>query len=216
MKFKRRNNNTSDLLEKVVEDHQQDTILISDIKRALHERGFGVLMAIAALPLCLPVPVPPGYTTLFSIPLFILSVQMIAGMDSPWIPNWLGKKSIKRQGLANLMKRAIPLLKKIEALLKPRITYISLHGWERTIGIFSFIFSLSIAVPLPLTNLPPGYGILIMSLGLLSRDGLTIIIGIIIGLIGCAITTMILVYGTEAVMQIFAHPVVVPGPEMVQ
>ncbi|MDF0678138.1 MAG: exopolysaccharide biosynthesis protein [Nitrosomonas sp.] len=47
------------------------------------------------------------------------------------------------------------------------------------IGLFSFIFSISIALPVPLINFLPGLGILIMSLGLLSKDGLTIIAGMI-------------------------------------
>ncbi|MCA9423307.1 MAG: exopolysaccharide biosynthesis protein, partial [Nitrospira sp.] len=48
-------------------------------------------------------------------------------------------------------------------------------------------------LPIPLTNFPPGWGILIMSLGLLSKDGITILIGMIIGTIGVGITMIILV-----------------------
>jgi hypothetical protein len=67
------------------------------------------------------------------------------------------------------------------------------HAWERIIGIFSFVFALSISLPLPLTNFPPGWGILIMSLGLLSKDGLTILVGMIVGTVGVGITMVILV-----------------------
>ncbi len=150
-------------------------------------------MAIAAVPLCLPIPVPPGYTTFFSIPLFIFSVQMIFGMRAPWLPTWITKKQIKRVTLEKLIEKANPWLRKIkEKHLKPRLTYISVRAWERIIGIFSFVFALSISLPLPLTNFPPGWGILIMSLGLLSKDGLTILVGMIIGTIGVGITMVIL------------------------
>ena len=73
------------------------------------------------------------------------------------------------------------------------MTYISVHTWERIIGIFSFVFALSISLPLPLTNFPPGCGILIMSLGLLNRDGVTILIGMMIGTIGIGITMIVLI-----------------------
>ncbi len=59
---------TSDFLAIVVVENKKEAMTVGEIKNALHERGFGILMAIAALPICLPVPVPPGYTTLFSIP----------------------------------------------------------------------------------------------------------------------------------------------------
>jgi len=190
------NNNersTSELLENVVVVYRSDTITVGEIKNSLHERGFGVLLAIAALPLCLPVPVPPGYTTLFSIPLFIFSIQMIIGMRAPWLPAWIEKKEIKRTSLEKMVIKANPWLKKIEKRLQPRLTYISVHTWERIIGIFAFVFAVSISLPIPLTNFPPGWGILIMSLGLLSKDGITILIGMIVGTIGVGITMIILV-----------------------
>lgn len=190
------NNNersTSELLENVVVVYRSDTITVGEIKNSLHERGFGVLLAIAALPLCLPIPVPPGYTTLFSIPLFIFSIQMIIGMQAPWLPAWIEKKEIKRTSLEKMVLKANPWLKKIEKRLQPRLTYISVHTWERIIGIFAFVFALSISLPIPLTNFPPGWGILIMSLGLLSKDGITILIGMIVGTIGVGITMIILV-----------------------
>ena len=184
---------TSEFLAIVVIEHKKEEISIGEMKNALHERGFGILMAIAALPICLPVPVPPGYTTLFSIPLFIFSIQMIIGMRAPWLPLWIEKKYIKRASLEKIVEKANPWLKKIEHRMQPRMTYISVHTWERIIGIFAFVFTVSIALPIPLTNFPPGWGILVMSLGLLNRDGLTILIGMIIGTIGIGITMIVLV-----------------------
>ncbi len=206
---------TSALLEKVVDHHQHDTISIGEIKNAMHERGFGVLMAIAALPLCLPIPAPPGYTTFFSIPLFLFSLQMIWGRDSPWIPKWIARRQIKRKTLAHLVEKAAPMLRKIERLLRARLYFASSATGERLIGIVAFICSLSIAVPLPLTNLPPGYGILIMSLGLLGKDGVTILIGMAVGLLGVGITMGILIAGQTAVLSLLggAAPVVVVPPE---
>ena len=184
--------NTSDLLQLVVIQNTNDKMSVADIKNSLHERGFGILLAIAALPICLPIPVPPGYTTFFSIPLFIFSVQMMWGMKSPWLPEWISKKEINKKSLEKLIEKATPWLRKIESYLHPRLTYISVHAWERIIGIFAFIFTISISLPIPLTNFPPGWGILIMSLGLLNKDGLTIIVGMIVGTIGIGITLIIL------------------------
>jgi hypothetical protein len=184
--------NTSELLQLVVVQNANDKMSVGEIKNSLHERGFGVLLAIAALPICLPIPVPPGYTTFFSIPLFIFSVQMMWGMKSPWLPEWITKKEINKKSLQKLIEKATPWLRKIESYLHPRLTYISVHAWERIIGIFAFIFTISISLPIPLTNFPPGWGILIMSLGLLNKDGLTIIVGMIVGTIGVGITLIIL------------------------
>lgn len=193
MTIKEKERPTSDFLAIVVVENKKEAMSVGEIKNALHERGFGILMAIAALPICLPVPVPPGYTTLFSIPLFIFSIQMVLGMRAPWLPAWIEKKCIQRAHLEKIVAKANPWLKKLENRMQPRMTYISVHTWERIIGIFSFVFALSISLPLPLTNFPPGCGILIMSLGLLNRDGVTILIGMIIGTIGIGITMIVLI-----------------------
>ncbi len=183
--------NTSELLQLIVVQNTNEMITVDEIKNSLHERGFAVLLAIATLPICLPFPAPPGYTTIFAVPLFIFSVQMICGMKAPWIPQWLGKKAMKRGTLDKLITKATPWLRKIESYMHPRLTYISVHAWERIIGIFSFIFSISIALPIPLINFLPGLGILIMSLGLLSKDGLTIFAGMIVGTIGVGIALIV-------------------------
>lgn len=184
---------TSDFLAIVVVENKKEAMTVGEIKNALHERGFGILMAIATLPICLPIPAPPGYTTFFSIPLFIFSIQMILGMRAPWLPAWVEKKSIQRASLEKIVAKANPWLKKIEYRMQPRMTYISVSIWERIIGIFSFVFAVAIALPIPLVNFTPGCGILIMSLGLLNRDGITILIGMIIGTIGIGITMIVLV-----------------------
>lgn len=187
---------TSEYLAQVIMEQKNTSISVGEIKNAMHERGFGILMAIAAIPICLPIPTPPGYTTLFSVPLFIFSLQMIFAMRAPWLPAWLECKRIEKSTLEKALTKADPWLKKIEKYMKPRLTYIAASTWERLIGIFAFVFAISIAIPLPLTNFLPGLGILIMSLGLVNRDGFTILSGMLVGTvgIGIAITFMLILW----------------------
>lgn len=194
---------TSDLLEGVIRDQTADTMSLEEIKHALHERGFGVLMAIAALPLCIPIPSPPFYSTLFSLPLFIFSIQLIYGSDSPWLPSWLMRKQIKRKTLALMVEKAAPTLRRIEKLLKPRWSFAGSRTGERVIGVMAFLFTFIIAMPIPFANLLPGYGILIMSLGLLSKDGITILLGMLVGMIGVVLAAIVVFLGTGTLLSIF-------------
>ncbi|WP_146038200.1 MULTISPECIES: exopolysaccharide biosynthesis protein, partial [unclassified Wolbachia] len=58
----------SDILKEVADTNNNDSnkVTLFDIKTALHERGFGILIIIFSLPLSVPIPVPPGYTTILS------------------------------------------------------------------------------------------------------------------------------------------------------
>lgn len=193
----------SDVLERVVNTHSADRITLYEIKAILHQRGFGLLMVIFILPLAVPFPYPPGFPTLMVLPVLIFSIQMMLGMDSPWMPKWLEKKSIDRVTLAKVIEKGAPMLRKVEKLMRPRFTFAASPSGERFIGFCSVIFALMIASPIPLGNLVPAIGILVMSLGLLSKDGITIILGIIIGSIGTLIALLVLIYGVKAVYSIF-------------
>jgi hypothetical protein len=195
-----RSSDASDVLEHVVSAHSADTISFGELMVALHERGFAFLMAIFVLPNCVPIPVPPGFSTLFSIPLLFLSVQMIYGVQAPWLPMWLRNKRIKRSTLAAIVEAIVPRLRRIEKIMRHRYFFFSTKTSERYVGFMCFLFSISIAIPLPMTNFPPGVGILLMSLGLLSRDGIVIALGTLVGTAGLMFTTAILVVGQKAAL----------------
>lgn len=186
----------SRVLEDVVQNHLNDRISIFEIKNSLHERGFGLLMILFSLPACIPV---PGLSSLPAIPLMIFSVQMIYGADSPWLPEWLGKITIMRSTLAKTLEKAAPHIKTVEKFLKPRFFFLSSGNGEKIIGFICFLCSLSILTPLPMTHSIPGAGILLMSFGLLSRDGIVIILGMITSFIGLTLSTIVILLGTKAV-----------------
>ncbi len=64
----------SDILQEVADtgNTNSDKVTLFEIKTALQECGFGILIIIFSLPLSVPIPVPLGYTTILSIPLILL------------------------------------------------------------------------------------------------------------------------------------------------
>ncbi len=195
---------TSDVLENlVIETKQQDKVSIGELKMLLKDRGFDILMIIAALPMCIPIPVPPGYTTFFSIPLFIFAWQMLMGSRSVWLPKWINKKEIKRTTAGLLVEKASPSLRFIERFSRPRALWMLSKQTRRILGFIVMVLTVSIALPLPLTNLLPAWGIVIMCIGSLNRDGLLSLIGVLIGIAGVAVTLLVLYGGVELINSIF-------------
>lgn len=204
---------TSEVLEETVDNHTADDISLGELMRVLQERGFGLLMLVLVLPNCVPIPIPPGFSTILSVPLLFLALQMLVGKEVPWLPEWLKRKTIKRATLALMVAKIAPRLKVVERLLRPRFAFFESNAGERLIGLFWLIFALSISVPLPMTNFVPGVGILLMSLGLLSRDGLVILIGIVIGVLGCIFTISMLILGVKAIQALLAPFATIDIPE---
>jgi hypothetical protein len=190
----------SEVLEDAVNQYQTDMVTVGELMFALHERGFGLLLLLFALPNCIPA---PGITGLTAIPLLFFSYQLIVGHTSPWLPKWIERKRIRRTLIAAVIQRAAPRMKKLEKLMRPRLSIASSETGERVIGFFCFACALSIALPIPGGNLVPAIAIIIMALGLLSHDGLIILFGILTSIFGIAITTAIVLLGQKVVLALF-------------
>jgi len=203
------------ILMTIIEGYEDERITFEKLVNYLHEYGFGLVMLMFSLPSCIPIPVA-GVTPILAAPLFFIAVQMIAGRDHPWLPNWLKKKSASKESLINIIKKVSGIMIKTKNILKKifpihksktlgRLTkYINakFEIGERTIGFFSFIFATSIAVPLPFTNFLPGIAIFMMSKGLLNKNSFLIINGMLVGIIGTLLTVTILIVGEKVIRSI--------------
>lgn len=178
-------------LKEVLRSHKNEAITFGDIMSHLKEEGLIFLIAIVSFPTAIPVPTPPGFTTLFGIPLCILTIQMIYKLDAPWLPNWLANKRVKVSTFRGFIEKAEPLFDKMSGFLKPRHRRLTTKSVERLVGVLAFICSVSIALPILFGNAVPSAGILIMSVGLLYNDGLVVLIGMIVSVIGIIIATTV-------------------------
>ncbi len=191
---------TTQVIEDVVNKTSADRIPIRDLVNAMESVGFGLAMMIFAFGIIIPL--PPPFPSIIAIPLVIFSMQMVMGYSSPKLPKRFSNLSVKRSVLAMLVQRSSPYIRKVERILRPRLSFMVGKNAEKFIGFFTLIFSSFIVLPMPLSNFIPGFGILVISFGLLGKDGLVVICGIITGLTGIAISITAILIGVEALAYI--------------
>ena len=197
------NNKTSiatKAIEDVVKSSSADRVAINDVINAMDGVGFGLVMMIFAFGIIIPT--PPPFPSLISLPLVVFSFQMFTGYSSPHLPKKFINLSVKRSVLAMLVQKSSSLIRKIEKFLKPRCTFMNKPLAEKITGFFMLLFSSFIVLPMPLSNYIPGLGILIASFGMLSKDGLVVIVGIVVGCLGIAISVMAVFLGIEYITKI--------------
>lgn len=185
--------NASDTLKKLQKLDSNGSTKIGKIIDDFHENGLLFALIFFALPVAIPLPYPPGFTTLLGTPLLILSFQMLKGSNKVYLPSKITEYSLKNSTLIKVSKKAVPLLQYIEKYSKPRTALAKSVYAEQVIGLFCIIASLAIAVPLPFTNAIPAQGICVMALGLMNRDGIVIAIGFIINVVGCIIAALAMI-----------------------
>jgi hypothetical protein len=156
-------------------------------------KGFGLLLAVLSIPSALPVPAP-GYSIPFALVLFPLAVQMLKGRTTPWLPDKLRAKPIKAGGGGvKFFKAAAKFIRFWEKLIKPRgVAAFRSPLLQRTLAIAVLACSVSMMLPIPLTNTLPALGIFLISLGLLEEDIVFAIFGLIVAAAGLTITGLIL------------------------
>lgn len=176
----------------------QEHVSVKDIVDAFHERGFGFFLFLFALPAALPIPAV-GLGTVMALPLLFLSIQFAYGRSSIWLPKRILAYRIEKSNFSDWIDKTIPWSKRIETLIKPRLSFITQGIVSRIFSLLGLIMALSVFFPLPLTNTVPSIGIAIMGLGIMMRDGIAVIAGAFIGiawitLLMCAI----FIFGPEA------------------
>lgn len=193
---------TTQVIEDVVNSSSSDRIPVRDLVHAMDSVGFGLVMMIFSFGIIIPT--PPPFPSIISIPLVVFALQMTMGHQAPKLPKKFSKLTVKRSVLAMLVNKSSPYIRKVERILRPRLLFMTSHFADRIVGFFVLLFSSFVLLPIPLSNFIPGLGVLIISFGLLGKDGLVILLGIFIGISGIVISLAALILGAEFILR-FLH-----------
>jgi hypothetical protein len=184
---------------------REEHVTLADILLLAKERIFGFLLVILSLPSALPVPAP-GYSIPFGILIFLLAVQLIIGAKIPWLPQRMMNHAIKLETVQKFLKSGLPWLRRIEAIARPRFTYIctSLPG-RVTIGCAIALMAISMMIPIPGTNTLPAIGVFVTSFGLLEDDGAISLGGLVLCLMGAILSISIIgavIWGGSSILDL--------------
>jgi len=166
-------------LEAIAAGAPGEGLTLAAFSEALGERVFGVLLFALAIPVCMPFLY--GVPQVVALPMMAIAAQMAAGRETPWMPQRFSERVISKAGLERMARGARKWFGWIEALARPRFTLLSGPMAERLVGGVFVLFCASILVPLPATNTTPGIGIALASMGLITRDGLLVLAGLVLG-----------------------------------
>lgn len=158
--------------------------------------GLGQVLFVLALPVL--VPLPPGASMVLALPLLIVAPQIAAGRKRLWLPGWLAHRTLDRAALAKLVRRVLPLLERIEAIGRPRLSGLTGLAGARAVGVAATLIALVLVLPIPFANLLPALALGLFALGLTRRDGLLVLGGY--GLMGLAVVVIDL--GAQGVLMI--------------
>ncbi|TMJ38043.1 MAG: exopolysaccharide biosynthesis protein [Alphaproteobacteria bacterium] len=185
----------SDILTRLSKNSTPDMTL-GDVVRELGERGFGALILLLAAPNLIPL--PPGSSLVFGVPLVFITAQLMIKQDKVWLPKRLAEMKVGGGRLPYLLERLVPSVVKVEKFLKPRGTLLTSSYGERLAGFAGLFAAIVMLLPILFAHMAPAFALCCFALGLIEQDEIAMAAGWL-GTIG----TIIILYFLGSVAFLF-------------
>ncbi|SDO36063.1 exopolysaccharide biosynthesis protein [Vreelandella arcis] len=169
------------LMERMEQDAQR--VSVNNVVHAIGRRSFGPLLLVAGLITLAPIIGDiPGMPTLMATLVLLVSVQLLAGRETFWLPQWLLKRSISQPKF----DKGLRLMKKparwIDGLLRVRLPWLTGYIGIRVTAVVCLLIAL--AMPpmefVPFSANGAGLALSLLGLGLVARDGLMLLLGFVL------------------------------------
>lgn len=172
---------TRALLDAIAEGDPADTLRLGELFKGLGDRSFGMLLIAATAPAFIPI---PGLAGALSGPLVMLvGVQLLLRLRQPWLPGFMARRGPERRTMARLRDLLSPSLRRLERLVRPRLTVMLDHPvLDVVTGLLVLVLGLLLSLPLPFTNYILAGLLLLFALALLERDGALMLVAWAAGL----------------------------------
>jgi hypothetical protein len=187
----------SQRLAQIVADDGPDRLPFSELAARLHSSAWGGLLFIFAAINVLPL--PPGTSAFFALPLMLVSGQMLFGRTNPWFPARLERRGVTKQELRRLIGKMEWVELRVERILKPRLDGLTGPTAQRVIGLVCLLLALLAAIPIPLFHVAPAIAIVLFGLALIYGDGAVVIAAAVAALLSLVVDALIVGSGVAAI-----------------
>lgn len=167
---------------------------VDEIIGDLGTDAFPLSIAVLIIPCCIPLPVPPGYTTIFGAVILILSIQWIFKYPNPVLPKFIASRKISKQKIWFIVEKSQPILERIEKIIKPRKAKLfSNQKFRILMGFYFLLNAIVLSIPIPVGNFFSAFSIILGSISMLEKDIVGLSLSIVIFILSVVFTILLMV-----------------------
>jgi hypothetical protein len=136
-------------------------------------------------------PGPPGYSVVIGLAIMAFSIMLFLRMP---IRLWkfVGERRLPLRLLLKLLEFFSQFTRVVAKFSKPRATSLTTERVLPAIALLGFGLGVAMLVPIPFTNTLPSLGLAIVCVGILNRDGIAVLVGVVVGLAGLVLLAVTL------------------------
>jgi hypothetical protein len=195
-------------LEKIIAELPTDTLTLEEIRDMLGRDGMLLLVVLLTVVFLIPVSIP-GVSTIFGATILLIGVSIMFGWNL-WIPKQFLNKKLPADSLRKGFSTGLKWFTRLEKVSKPHRLMILTEGkFAHSINGFAIIFAaILLMMPfgfIPFSNTIPAIALLFYAIGLLQKDGLSIIWGHIFSFLTLVYFGIILWGGGLAILEVWQY-----------
>ncbi len=176
--------------------HREGVVPLGEIVDGLGRTGIGMTLLILSLPALIPIPGPFGLV--FGSVVALVSLQLMFGARRLLLPAFIRNRELPAAAVRAMVDKGVPLLQRAETYMRPRrlLPLTGITG-RMALGLPLMLMGVAVALPVPLGNVPPVASLIALSLGLMMRDGVAVLVGLLLALFAVAWFALLFAFGAQ-------------------
>ena len=150
----------------------------------LGERSFGLTLLVMAV-----IALLPGASAIVGLLIAWPAIRLMLGHEGAALPRAIARREVAVARLERVIAAIVPRLAWVERLIRPRWPAV-FETARRLVAVAVLLVGLTLALPVPLTQVVPALVIMLTAVAYLEKDGLALLLALFAALCSLAVTGM--------------------------
>ncbi|MGM9513615.1 exopolysaccharide biosynthesis protein [Roseateles sp. DB2] len=165
---------------------QDERVSMQAMAQAHGPEAHGALLLLLAMPCLLPV---PGVATALGMGLAVLAVAMWRGRCASDLPKHVAALELPRHWAQRVLVGLASAYALAGRHARARLSHLASAGRRSGLALVVGMMAAIIVMPIPFGNVLPAMALSFIGLGLVFRDGLAVLMGLLVACLAGAVTT---------------------------
>lgn len=198
----------ADRLRLVRNDLPERGVTLAELRDLVGEDGLMLLTAFLTLVFMVPVSIP-GVSTVFGAGILLIGVSRLFG-QTLWLPSSIARRVVSGEKIRAAFDRGLVWFQRLERVSRPRrLKWLTEGRVVSTVNNLGLVLgAVLLMMPfglIPLSNTLPAIALLLLAIGTLQRDGVSILLGHVMNVVTMAYFALLIGGGGVLIQQVLLH-----------
>ena len=180
---------------------REEGVSMRAMAQAHGPEAHGTLLLLLAMPCLLPV---PGVGTVLGVGMAALAVAMWRDQGEPCLPQGVANLELPRHWARRVLEGLASAYEMAGRHARARLSHLAGPTWRSALAVVVGLMAIIVVLPIPFGNLLPALALMLIGLGLVFRDGIAVILGLLMSGVALTTTTGLLlmtwIWGSEWIL----------------